>query len=330
MARRTRQQTEKSQALDEEVKPAASASEPAEALASPSQTNKPVSHGEMLLHWVTEGYEIGQLVGDLRGKKNIEPYFEEFQRRVKRAAEIIAEIEVLGTVPPVRVEALRAIAKEPARLAELEKELSDWRDGPKLKEMKAEFMSLNIKGFEDAARVIQGKFSDPSKRGEIEKDIHDLKHKIKERFFEQEFAVHLEPVPETSAHPLAETIFIIHRDGTLLSVKSKQSKEQVDKKALSHMVIEIRERMSKGSKECFDADGSRVIMENGQHVCVAVAFKGDELPIMRKVIDKVVQIMERKNAAVFSNWTGDRARLIDMERYPTALFQALEQMEKKE
>jgi hypothetical protein len=51
---------------------------------------------------------------------------------------------------------------------------------------------------------------------------------------------------------------------------------------------------------------------------------------MRKIIDKVVQIMERKNAEAFSSWTGDRAKLIDLERYPTALFQALEQMEKSE
>ena len=47
------------------------------------------------------------------------------------------------------------------------------------------------------------------------------------------------------------------------------------------------------------------------------------------VIDKVVQIMERKNADVFSSWNGDRARIVDMERYPTALFQALDQMEKR-
>jgi hypothetical protein len=330
MARRTRQQTDKSQGFEEDANPAATQSRPATEPATLASAPKEKSHGDMLLHWVTQGYEIGQLVGDLRGRTNIEPYFEEFKRRVNRCSEILAEIETLKTVPPERISSIRELAKNPGRLAELEKELTEWKVGPRMKEMKAEFLSLNIKSFEEPARKIQAKFSDPSKIDEIEKDIKDLKHRIKERFFENEFAVHLEPVPDSAAHPIAETIFIIHRDGTLLSVKSKQSKEQVDKKALSHMVIEIKERMTRGSKESFDADGMKVIMENGQHVCVAVSFKGDELPIMRKIIDKVVQIMERKNAEVFSGWTGDRAKLIDMERYPTALFQALEQMEKRE
>jgi len=330
MARRTRQQTDKGNEPETLAKPADAHPRTSQEPSRQTSAPKDLSNAEMLLHWVTQGYEIGQLVGDLRGRANIEPYFEEFKKRVNRCSEILAEIESLGTVPPERISSIRELAKNPGRLAELEKELTDWKVGPRMKEMKAEFLSLNIKGFEEPARKIQAKFSDPAKIDEIEKDIKDLKHRIKERFFENEFAVHLEPVPVTTAYPLADTIFIIHRDGTLLSVKSKHAKEQVDKKALSHMVLEIKDRMAKGAKECFDADGLKIIMENGQHVCVAVAFKGDELPIMRKIVDKVVQILERKNAEAFSSWTGDRAKLLDMERYPTALFQALEQMEKRE
>jgi hypothetical protein len=282
----------------------------------------------MLLHWVVQGYEIGQLVGDLRGKEDVEPYFAEYRRRVARSGELVAEMESLGTVPPERMEKLRAASKDPARLAELEKELVDQKLGPRIKELKAEFLSLNVRGFEEAARAIQAKFADPSRLDEIEKDIRDLKHKVKERFFEQEFAVHLEPVPESGAQPVAETIFIVHRDGTLLSVKSKQSKEKVDKQALIRIVNEIRDRIGKGSADSFAVDDLKVVMENGRHVCVAVAFTGDEIPIMRKVIDKVVQIMEHKNSGAFGSWSGDRSALVDMERYPAALFQALEQMKK--
>ena len=343
MARRGKQQTDRGDEPTGDAKQAVQktraeqAPEPSRAedggpskAAPPKPEARPdVSHGDLLLHWVVKGYEGGNLVGDLRGKKNVEPYFDEYKLKVKRCADVMAEIESISGIPPERLEAIRAVAKHPDRIAELDKELADWKTGPKLKELKAEFMSLNIKGFEDAARTIQAKFADPSRLDEIEKDIKDLKHRIKEKFFEQEFAVHLEPSPATASHSQAETIFIVHKDGTLLSVKSKQQKGQVDKKALSHMVQEIRDRMAKGARDCFDIEGSKVVMENGQHVCVAVGFKGEELPIMRKVIDKVVQIMERKNADVFSSWNGDRARIVDMERYPTALFQALDQMEKR-
>jgi hypothetical protein len=312
----------------EEQKMARAAHSPKAPEATPARDAP--SYGEMLLHWVTQGYEVGQLVGDIRGKNNVEPYFKEYERRVRRCAEVVAEIEAMGTVPPEKVANLKVVAKEPARLEELERELHSLKIGPRMNELRAEFMSLNTKGFEAAAETIQAKFSDPSRMDEIERDIKDLKHRIKERFFEREFSVHLEPAPQAAreAALAAETVFIIHKDGTLLSVKSKQSKDNLDKKMLSQIILAIRARMVGESAGTFDSEGCSVSMCSGQHVCVAIAFKGTEQPVVRKVVEKVVQILERKNAAALSVWNGDRGSLLDMDKYPTALFTALEQVEK--
>ena len=288
-----------------------------------------VSYGDMLLHWVNQGYEVGSIVKDIQGGRDAQETFDDFSRKAKRAQEIVAELESTPGVPADRMENVRRMAKEPLRVHDLEKELAELKVSPRLKELKAEFMSLNMKGFDEDARRIQAKFNDPTKLEELDHDIKLLKRKIKERFFETEFAIQLEPVRGAGAPLETETIFIIHKDGTLLSVKSKQPKDQVDKKALSRMILDIRGRMDKGNVGTFQCDSSNVIMELGAHVCVAVAFKGEELPIMRRVLDKVVQIMERKNSDALNTWTGDRSRLMDMDRYPTALFQALDALDKK-
>jgi hypothetical protein len=287
-----------------------------------------LSYGDMLLYWITQGYDVTDLVKDLQYGAKEESCFEEYGKRIRRANEIVAEVGKLEGIAPERVESLRKMSKSPSKLPEMEKDLADLKFSPRLKELRADFLSLNVKGFEDEARRIQAKFSDNSKLDEIEHDIKILRRRIKERFFANEFAVQLEPA-DASGNIVAETVFIIHKDGTLLAVKSKQSKDSVDKKALSRMVLEIRARMETGSTGSFQAEGSNIVLERGNHVCVAVSFKGEEQSIMRRVIDKVIQIMERKNADIFGSWTGERARVTDVDRYPTAVFQALDALEKK-
>ena len=58
----------------------------------------------------------------------------------------------------------------------------------------------------------------------------------------------------------------------------------------------------------------------------SVVINGEDKPIMYKIILKALQIMDRKYAKDFDNWTGDRKRLTELEKYSTAIFQAFEKL----
>jgi len=167
----------------------------------------------------------------------------------------------------------------------------------------------------------------------IEKSITKLKKKIKEKFFESAFEDEAVLLIEDENAPkfVAETIFLLHKDGTLLSVKSKKPPKELDKKLMSRMVMAIKEQMNRAFKEgehvhTLTYEGHTIILEDSQHVYAAIVVIGEAKPVMYRIILKALQIMEKKLAKELDSWKGDRSSLDNLDRYTSAIFQALDKI----
>ena len=68
------------------------------------------------------------------------------------------------------------------------------------------------------------------------------------------------------------------------------------------------------------------VLEDSVHVYAAVVVVGEAKPVMYRIILKALQIMEKKLAKEFDGWTGDRSKLDNMDRYTSAIFQALDRL----
>lgn len=293
----------------------------------PSRFQSSQSHGDMLAEWIRGGYEVSELVEAMRsaGDREIAAIFEEYEQNLARLEALRKEVE--QKVPEAKRGEFAPLLKDPSKIKELKKKLSQIAYEPRIAELKAELASLNTKGFDAEADAIRGMMEDPERLDEAEEAIRALRKKIKERFFEQEFVMHLE-AKARGLHVEAETVIILHMDGTLLAVKSKKSKDQLDKRFLGKAVLKTREVLTErtGPKH-FEIEGKNLLVQPGSHICIALVFEGKPVELINRMILKVIEIMERKHAEVFKSWNRDRTRIFDIDKYPTALFQALEKLE---
>ena len=290
-----------------------------------------------LYDWIAEGYEVDELVKIVKSKdaRKISKLFKEYENNIKRIEKIKRELEKLkqvhafNTKSPLYIQLIELI-DHPAKVDVAEKFMESLKSGPKLTELQAELASLNITGFEDEAKAIKAKFNQPELVEEINKDVTSLRRRIKEKFFAESFEDVVVPKKKERSF-VAETIFILHKDGTLLSVKSKIAPAELDKKLMSKMVMAIKEQMMRSFKEgehvhTLNYMGHNIILEDSVHVYCAVVVVGEARPVMYKIVLKALQILEKNFANEFNNWTGDRAALQNMDKYTSAMFQALDKL----
>ena len=296
-------------------------------------------YSDKLFAWLSEGYEVSELTELIKNgsQTKIKKAFSDYEKDMEKLRVLEEEINEQDVdEEDERYMEIQEFLKDPSKLEEVEKYADMFRDHTRINELKAELATLNISGFEKEAKAIIDDLDNPEDLDKIEADIKFLRKRIKVKFFESAFEMELSPEEKVekgivSKPPLAETIFFIHRDGTLLSVKSKIPPEKLSKKLLSRMVMAIREQMNRAFNEGehvhkLTYEGHSIILEDSNHVYAAVVINGEEKPIMYKIILKALQIMERKYANEFNNWTGDRKKLREMEKYSTAIFQAFEKL----
>ena len=305
-----------------------------------STSSSKADYPAQLFDWLSEGYIVAPLTQVIKSKDNkkIKEMFTDYADRIKRLEAVKDKLDQLefnyknNTYGDV-LEKLN----DPMEVDSLEKFVKSFQDGPRLNELKAELASLNVSGFQEEAKKIKTMFDDEDDLDEIEKAINKLKKKIKEKFFASAFEEEAIPLKE-EAIPLkeepkftAETIFLLHRDGTLLSVKSKKPPAELDKKLMSRMVMAIKEQMNRAFKEgehvhTLTYEGHTIILEDSQHVYAAVVVIGEAQPVMYRIILKALQIMEKKLAKELDGWKGERASLENLDRYTSAIFQALDKI----
>lgn len=304
-------------------------------------TTKAVSEEEIsskLYDWIAEGYEVKQLVKAVKSKdeNKIQRIFKKFDRDIKRMEQLKKKLEGMGYVSDnPRFEQISNVLSDPNRVDEVANFLSSLEVEPKVKELKAELASLNVSGFEKEAEIIKAKLNDPEDIDEIEREVTALRRRIKEKFFEEAFedaVLPSEPEKDRKKKSFtAEIIFLMHRDGTLLAVKSKRTSAELDKRLMSRMVMAIRKQMNLAFKEgehvnTLTYEGHSIILEDSTHVYAAVVVTGETRPVMYKIILKALQIMEKRLKTTFDNWTGDRASLDNLDKYTTAIFQAFDKL----
>lgn len=297
-----------------------------------SSGNSKVDYPAQLFDWLSEGYNVAPLTGVIKSKDNkrIEEMFTDYADRIKRLEAVKKRLERLNfNDKNTMYSEISKKLNDPMQTAYLETFLKSFEDGPRLNELKAELASLNTSGFEEKTQMIKTMFDDEDELDEIEKAIKKLRKRIKEKFFESAFENVILPEEEEEPTFVAETIFLLHKDGTLLSVKSKTPPAELDKKLMSKMVMAIKEQMNRSFKEgvhihTLTYEGHSIILEDSQHVYAAVVVIGEAQPIMYRIILKALHIMEKKLARELDSWNGDRSSLENLDRYTSAIFQALE------
>ena len=304
-----------------------------------SEKDSGSEYSDKLFKWLQDGYEVDALTELVKSgtKAEIKKAFSKYQKGVRKLKSLAKEFEQLDVdKDSKKYKEIESMLMDPENILEIEEFVNSMKYLPKMNELKAELASLNVTGFEKEAKAIIAKFGDITLLDEIDADIKLLKKRIKEKFFESAFEMELEPGDEAekgvvTKGPLAETVFFLHRDGTLLSVKSRIPPEKLNKKLLSRMVMAIREQMNKAFKEQehvhkLTYQGHSIILEDSNHVYAAVVIAGEEKPVMYKIILKALQIMEKRFSKEFDNWAGDRSKLVNLEKYSTAIFQAFDKL----
>lgn len=286
-----------------------------------------------LYEWIADGYAVEPLVAAVKSKDayTIEKLFKQFETNIARMEELKLLLIKRGyDENNPRYKGISLILKDPSKVKEIENFVISLETGPRMKLLQAELATINTKGFEKDAEAIRAKLADPKRIDEAERDLKSLTRRIKEKFFEDALEDVVVPT-EKDSRCVAETIFLMHKDGTLLAVKSKRPPAELDKKLLSRMVMAIREQMARAYKEgdhlhTLRYEGHSIILEDSVHVYAAVVVRGQAKPIMYRIILKALQIMERNLNQHFSRWRGDRAALDNLDKYTTAIFQAFEKL----
>jgi hypothetical protein len=290
-----------------------------------------------LYDWISAQYNVEPLISAVRSGNMVmvDEAFGDYNKRVRRLETILEKLARLGFGNGhERFHEFSGHMRDPMKVEELESLAKLLEVDPRIKELKVELASLNTNGFEEEANRIRAMFSIGTDPSIIDNEIKVLTKRIKEKFFEvafEEEAVPSEPEPSAETKFTAETIFLLHRDGTLLTVKSRKPSGDLDKKLMSRMVMAIKEQMGRAFKEgehvhSLTYEGHTIILEDSVHAYAAVVIVGEPKPVMYRVILKALQIMEQKLAPEFEAWKGDRNTLDNLDRYTKAIFQALEKL----
>ena len=193
-----------------------------------SSNDSKAEYPSQLFDWLSEGYIVAPLTDVIKSKDNkkIKDMFSDYADRIKRLEAVKTKLDELEFDD--KNNAYKEISEklnDPMQVAYLENFVKSFEEGPRLNELKAELASLNTTGFKEEVKKIKIMFDDGDDLDKIEKSITKLKKKIKEKFFESAFEDEAVLLIEDENAPkfVAETIFLLHKDGTLLSVKSKKS-----------------------------------------------------------------------------------------------------------
>ncbi len=286
-----------------------------------------------LYDWISEGYVIDPLLDAIKSgnQQNIDIAFQNYTELIDRLTKVREKMQQLGfndahaSYPKISDK-----LNDPTEVDALESFTLELEMGPKMKELKAELSSLNTKGFEEDTNRIKAMLDNRENPDVIDNEIKLLKKRIKEKFFEAAFEDVVVP-QETKPKCTSEIIFLLHKDGTLLSVKSRNPPTELDKKLMSRMVMAIKEQMTRAFKEgehlhSLTYEGHTILLEDSVHVYAAVVVAGEAKPVMYRVVLKALQIMEKKLDNEFTSWNGDRNRLENLDKYVTAIFQALDKV----
>lgn len=116
--------------------------------------------------------------------------------------------------------------------------------------------------------------------------------------------------------PVVEQVFLIYRDGRLISYASLKGEECLDEDivggmltAVMNLILFAFDRIEKGKEDIglykFEFGGRRLILETGKHFFIAIVLLGMENKSLLSKSEAIVQDIEEKYGSVLGEWRGD-------------------------
>lgn len=109
-----------------------------------------------------------------------------------------------------------------------------------------------------------------------------------------------------------EDVFLVYRDGVLISHLSRSLIREKDEDVLSGMLTAVQEFVREAFQygehrdlQQLDFGEYRILIERGHYVYLAVVYSGDESPALRKKVQAVIALIERQFGSVLEKWEGD-------------------------
>jgi len=123
-----------------------------------------------------------------------------------------------------------------------------------------------------------------------------------------------------------EDLFLVHKDGRLISHKTKQLKADRDEDILSGMLTAVQEfiKDSMGRDEqlkVFEFQEKKVMIERGEYVYLAVFLAGEEPPNAREQLVAFVEDVEEAYKYILPQWTGELEAFRGLQDLMDRLFE---------
>lgn len=118
-------------------------------------------------------------------------------------------------------------------------------------------------------------------------------------------------------HVDIEEVFLVYRDGVLISHLSKTMLHEKDEDVLSGMLTAVQEFVREAFQygehrdlQQLDFGEYRILIERGKFVYLAVVYSGEESSALRKKVRNVIQLIETQFRTVLEKWDGDMDEVV--------------------
>lgn len=114
-----------------------------------------------------------------------------------------------------------------------------------------------------------------------------------------------------------EEVFLVYRDGVLISHLSRTLMREKDEDVLSGMLTAVQEFVREAFQygehrelHKLDFGEYRILIERGKYVYLAVVYSGEESPAIRKKVKSVIDRVEDQFGAALEKWDGDMEEVV--------------------
>jgi OOP family OmpA-OmpF porin len=132
---------------------------------------------------------------------------------------------------------------------------------------------------------------------------------------------------------IIEELFLIYRDGRLIHHNTRRLRPEVDNQVLGGMLIAIQHFVADSFKEKEPEKAeilnelrygkTRIIVEAGKYVYLALVLSGQQPEDMRAKMRKIVSDIEDKYRTVLEGWNGDASKLWGAKKMVEPLISGL-------
>ncbi|MGQ9583508.1 MAG: outer membrane protein assembly factor BamB family protein [Thermoplasmatota archaeon] len=121
--------------------------------------------------------------------------------------------------------------------------------------------------------------------------------------------------------PMIEDVFLMYRDGRLITHNTRRLRPDVDGDILSGMLTAVTAFVKESFREADTEElnelrygKTKILIERGEYICLAVVVSGVASPKMRDKMKETVRRIGQTYAEVLENWDGSVSKLKDINQ----------------